>query len=37
MEESAKFVYLFATSNAERDVDSVVFVIYPAVKNLIVC
>ena len=36
MEERAKFVYLFTTSNTEPDVDPIVFVIAPAVKNSIV-
>ena len=35
MEESAKFVYLYTTSNAKLDVDPIVFAIKPTVKNLI--
>ena len=33
MEEGAKFVYFFVTSNAEPDVDLIIFVIKLAVKN----
>ena len=36
MEESAKFVYIFMTSNAEPDINPIVLVIEPADKNLIV-
>ena len=35
MEENAKFVYLYTTSNAKLDVDPIVFVIKPTVKNSI--
>ena len=36
MEQSAEFFYQFTTSNAELDVNPIVFVIEPAVKNSIV-
>ena len=35
MEESAKFVYLFTTSNTKPDVDPIVFAIESAVRNSI--
>ena len=36
LEESTKFVYIYTTSNAEPDVNLIVFVIEPAVKNSII-
>ena len=36
LEESTKFVFLFTTSDAEPDINPIVFVIEPVVKNLIV-
>ena len=36
MEEIEKFVYIFTISNAELDINPIVFVIELAVKNLII-
>ena len=36
MEESANIVYLFTTFNTKPDVNPIVFIIQPAVKNSIV-